>query len=538
MEKKKVNKKDNSKNKKTLKNNFSTFLKIIEDYFLDLTSSLKKLNNWKSMKKNDKVTILSFFTVLFFLITVVVVSISLNSVFGRHQSKIRYIEEDGIKYIGVKDGFITEKLIVESGDLLPSIINYFSQNSTIPEDVSITYYMNSIAVPVENFTYEVDDKYFVRGIGDIDVLIKSKNAQYKTKLHIQDTTEPSVELKDISIKENEELDPNTFVVLYNDNTQLTDYSVSIIGDVDYSNVGEYEVNLNICDSANNCIQNTAKLIVEKSENYIVTIPPSSSTGNSGNSNNENNNNNSGNSNSNSENSGNNNSGNSNSENKPNKEPEKRIFLREVTESNVPIKTEKNYYGAKYNLYARNYTYKLYSDGYKEPVSYDSTYRGWDRSGYNADISAMNKEVDAFQAKYGSAITDIRTYYWNNTNKLREGVGAGSLILDAHLCRIAQLRLLEIVNTELYLDANLVHQRPDGRQFKTIFYEYKYGLSNSSWVGENMTYGTGGYSSDRSFADFKKSPAHYNAMINPEYKRMGVGVYYSNSASYYLQLFVS
>ena len=136
------------------------FLKWIKKQFslmhihLPFSSKFKK---WIKghIKQFNVVVLLS--TVIFFILSIVMLTLNLDYLFGTQQSRVRYIEDDGIKYIGIKDGYITEKLMVEAGEKLPNVSDYFSPNYTLDKKHAIAYYLNDTSIPTESFSVKGED---------------------------------------------------------------------------------------------------------------------------------------------------------------------------------------------------------------------------------------------------------------------------------------------------------------------------------------------------------------------------------------------
>lgn len=174
------------------------------DYFKDFIHSKKK--------KTTVIAILVFFV---FVVSVFSLLSSLTTLVAKQESKIYYIDDQGIKFLEIENGFITEKLVVESGDSLPTIQDYFSENYEIQSDATISYFDGKNGISIESFTFEKEGNVYVRGIREIDVVIQN-GKEYSTKLIIKDTKDPYVTLQDLTITEGESIDPESFVSLYVD----------------------------------------------------------------------------------------------------------------------------------------------------------------------------------------------------------------------------------------------------------------------------------------------------------------------------------
>lgn len=99
------------------------------------------------------------------------------------------------------------------------------------------------------------------------------------------------------------------------------------------------------------------------------------------------------------------------------------------------------------------------------------------------------------------------------NEMRREAGAEPLALSEKLTEQACVRAEEIARSGIF-----DHIRPDGTSFSTIFREngFMYGT-----VGENIAWG---YTTAESVcAAWKESRGHYENIIRPEYKSIGIGI---------------
>lgn len=585
LEKNDIPKKTETKNsdEKVIVKKFKRFyMKIIN---FSLKAYLHKL-------KKDKIAFLELCVVFILLITLISTAGIIFSKLNNNYGVVKYIEENGIRYIGIKDGFITEKLVVESGDPLPEIKEYFSENYDLDDDASIKYYEDNDELSLEAFTYKKNDVYYVRDYKNINVEISNKGETYKTLLVIDDNKAPHVILQNVSIIQGDLLDANNFVAVFDDQSQTTDFTATMIGSLDYSNVGTYSVSVSVCDIANNCTDGDTQLTVRKKATSTIaeddkltsddeSKPTASedkgdknnnsngssnnsnsngssnnnSGGNSNNNSNSNSNNNNNNNNGNSGNSGNNSSGNGNSNNNSgssgnsnnnsnsgsgetnnnsnnsinsNTKPAERVYLGTKTSENFPIKTI-DHYGAKEITYAKSVTYDYYSDGYIQVKNYTGdTWVDWDYSGYKADIPAMKVEA----LTHWDLNSYTRSLFIEQTNKIRKSYGLADLELDNELCNAAQVRALEIIYSN-----NFSHTRPIGGSVKSLVNEYGIIASGKEpYYGENIARG---YQSDYSaFRGFANSSGHLAIMTRSYYKKMGVARIAHRGTNYWVVLFIT
>lgn len=111
-----------------------------------------------------------------------------------------------------------------------------------------------------------------------------------------------------------------------------------------------------------------------------------------------------------------------------------------------------------------------------------------------------------------------------TNQYRAEVGVDALTLDSKLSAAAQKRATELVKTPS-------HTRPNGTSCFTVFNEY--GID--AWTyGENIAYGQANGTSAAKW--WRNSSGHYKNMTKKEYKKIGIGAYYSGGRWYWVQLF--
>lgn len=521
-----------------LQNSFVTMKKS----FQKLLSSCKKISLKKSLQsllhsKKKKTAILAILVFIVFVISMVSLCTHLGSFVEKHESKMYYVDDQGIKYLEIDNGFITEKLIVESGDILPTIQDYFSENYEIQKDATISYFEGKNGISIESFTFEKEGNVYVRGIREIDVVIHN-GKEYATKLIIKDTKDPYVTLQDLTITEGESLDPESFVSLYVDDSQIQEHTSYFPESINYSTAGVYDVTIKVCDLGNNCVEGVSKLTVRKGEassanssgnNKNQTSPSKGSSSGSG----------SGSSSSSkpssSGSSGSSSSGNSSHTQTPsqgNSTPAPRVFVKTVTEENGIYKYD-DHYGARLNYYAYSVTYNLYSDGYKEVTNIQGhTYTLYDPKGYVGNFTALKKEALTYISN-NSSVNNAASYFLTATNKKRAEKGVSALVLNDDLNKIAQIRAMEIAYSQIGTDSKGNHIRPDGSSFSTIFTAYGY---KATIKGENFVSGGTTISNYDAFTSLVGSSSHLANMVNGNYTKMGVGKFNFNGKIYWVQLF--
>lgn len=121
-----------------------------------------------------------------------------------------------------------------------------------------------------------------------------------------------------------------------------------------------------------------------------------------------------------------------------------------------------------------------------------------------------------------------------TNALRIAAGVNPLAPDASLHAAAQLRAMEMART-----GTLSHTRPGGKDCFTVYEDFGWTF-DSRYLGENIARLSGVADPDACVCEsWKNSPNHYRNMVDPDFTRMGVGVYTApDGRRYYAQLFAA
>lgn len=504
---------------------FSDIKRIIKD----IPNKIKNFNfkDFITYCLNNKISVLSGLVLFFFFITLLSVIFGMNSLFGKQQSKIRYIEENGIKFIGIKNGFITEKLVVESGEEIPEIKEYFDEDYQLDDNASISYFNGETKLTLEEFTFQKDNKTYLRGYQTIDVVITNDSESYSTTLVINDTKPPSITLQELTIYQGETVSGESFVSVFSDNSQLNEFTSTIIGSIDYSSIGTYDISISVCDAANNCTDGSTKLTVKKNETSSsnnggvgdnkdseVTVDNNNKKPISGSNNDNKNNGNSG------------NKGNTNDDKKENvtEQPAKRVYLGTKTEKNYPIKTV-SYFGAKEITYDKEVTYDYYSDGYVViKKTSGKTYTEWDHSGYKANINEMKKVA---KKDLNNLSTFIDTFK-GMINSERSANSAPAIEANYTLSVLAQVRAMEI----LYGD-KISHTRPDNTNWDTLL-PYFVDMNKSAKYAETLSFK---HTSDSAaFKALVDSELHHNIMIDKKYTKVGLGRFSLNGYTVWVQIF--
>lgn len=473
-------------------------------------SFLKQVKNWFSRTSN----LLCIGASILFVLSFTFMLAGIKALFVGSSSQI-YLYEDGIKYVGIEDGFVINELVLESGSALPTTRDYFNENYKLSDDASIKYYsMDNKEISEDEFTVTVGDTKFVKGIQDIIVSIFNGNEQYDASVSILDTTTPEVSLGNYTIKEGDSYSPENFVVSYFDNSSDDNYSAGFIGESHFEDVGNHDVTIEICDMANNCIQSDAQLIIEEKEEVpeetITQIPTNSGTtkqtvsqkkpsGGSGST-------------------GNNkpttptkpstgvNTGNNNNNNNTSNNPNKDYNSDNINNANNTQKSEDPNFWALID-YAQSF--------------YD-----------NPALAEEHKFVEETFIK--------------KTNADRQQAGVPPLTLDRTLCLLAQARIREYESLGWNESSEFMHKRPDRRDFSTIFKDYGYVAGvysdNTRHYGENYVSVLRGpnYNNDGAFNLLHNSPGHYANIVGKYYTKMGIakGIDPKTNRFYWIQLFAS
>lgn len=227
-----------------------------------MKDKIKKLINSKKFKKMRYILV-SGLAVIVVLSAFIIIATTLVHRFSNNSKEITYIEENGMKYLSIENGFLAEEMKVEAGELLPELTAYFNEEYKLDEKASISYLNGNKNLEVSDFTYVKDENTYVRGTQNLTALIKTNNQEYKTKLVIEDTIAPVVELQTVVITEGEAIDASRFVAIFLDNSQVLDFNATIVGTERYVKAGSYDIKVNVCDISNNCVVGNTKLIIEK-----------------------------------------------------------------------------------------------------------------------------------------------------------------------------------------------------------------------------------------------------------------------------------
>ena len=144
------------------------------------------------------------------------------------------------------------------------------------------------------------------------------------------------------------------------------------------------------------------------------------------------------------------------------------------------------------------------------------------------VDGISYTFDASGACIGSTVVSNSVEYQilRLVNELRRDEGLPALSLSEKLSNAAAKRAKEQAQM-----GELVHKRPDGRQWYTVLPEY--GVSNLGGSAENLA--SGMTTAEAAVKAWMESPSH-KAAIMGDYLYMGVGCYEKSDTVFWAQLF--
>lgn len=378
-----------------------------------------------------------------------------------------------------KENIVKDSLQIEINSQVPKPTDYFEDSPK--ENLNINYYQNEKEVELKT---DVVTSY--------DVII-SGNKNYRSKLNIVDTTAPEVELKNVTIFENNSYFPQDFISSYKDNSGSDKYTIEFVNSdqANLKKVGTYDISLKVCDVNNVCTEkNTVLKINTKSKNDSKK-----------------------------------------EEQKPTKVESPSKTENKVVDKitkNVTIKSKDIKYGVK-EVTTAKITYNVYSDGTQKEIDRQDIRTKYDFSGFNGTINSMKPEANNLYNNLSSTRDTIVT----ETNKYRSEQGLTGLRVDKTLSILATVRAMEMAYGNKFS-----HTRPNGKSWDTFWNEsgFNFSVPAGGTYGENLAYG---YTSDLGACNgWRNSEGHYANMINPAYTKIGIGKYTLNGKTYWVQFFSS
>lgn len=484
--------------------------------------------------KNKKIVIIG----LIFLIGIVfgIITYFLN----------KETKQDNSNEFEEKELIIKESYTIYS-DTEINIKNFFENPLDLNEDAQITYqnigdklddrslifkvkYYNSENVEVYEEealdNNELKDGYLkkevVYSIGKYSVKILNGNKEYNTILTVIDKTKPEVEVKDIEIKENEEIDINDFIVSCVDNSlENCNFKIKDDKKIVTDKVGSENYTLIISDNFGNEVEKEVTLKITKENDSITsddkntTNSNKNNTSNNTNKNNTNNNTINTNNNSSDKNNTNNNTSNNESNNKNNTTKKVVSQKEEYGEEEITIK-----YGTKI-ITKPLYKVTTYSDNSTEKTFLRNII-SYDYSTFNATTNEMKNEAIQVVNNNNKTYNELLNY----VNLYRNEVNKTELVLDNELSIAATIRAIEMAYADKF-----AHIRPNGENCFSVYND----LNIITYAyGENIAMG---YQTTKAVSEgWKNSQGHYANMISDNFAKIGFGMYKLNNKIYWVQLF--
>ncbi|MBP3255673.1 MAG: CAP domain-containing protein [Clostridia bacterium] len=153
-------------------------------------------------------------------------------------------------------------------------------------------------------------------------------------------------------------------------------------------------------------------------------------------------------------------------------------------------------------------------------------------GFNASTSELLSEANQLKIQNSSLIQNILQYTNEfreeaNDEKINDVSDRSTLVLDSSLTTAACVRAIEIARGDEFS-----HTRPNGTSCFTVLSDM--GISSTARA-ENIAEC---YSAESAASGWKNSAGHYKNMINPSFKKIGIGVIKYNGTYTWVQLFTN
>lgn len=113
------------------------------------------------------------------------------------------------------------------------------------------------------------------------------------------------------------------------------------------------------------------------------------------------------------------------------------------------------------------------------------------------------------------------------NDHRKAEGLPELSINYSLCGLAAIRAYEFAQAPS-------HTRPDGRDWSTVLEDY--GIPGTP-IGENLLYGTSGYSAAEIVDVWMNSPSHRSLVLHRDTWQVGIAIWEQNGLFYAAVLFL-
>lgn len=159
------------------------------------------------------------------------------------------------------------------------------------------------------------------------------------------------------------------------------------------------------------------------------------------------------------------------------------------------------------------------------------FEAWQKKASDVDQNGIVDAADALRVLRDSVgLTDslygdgpIKDYAYRILDLInieRAKVGVEPLEIDETLCQLSEKRAEEIS----YLN-ELEHMRSDGSRWDTILREY-----NVVWYKKGENIGAG-QTADKIFDAWMNSEVHRHNMLDPDFRKLGVGYYFNKNSRY-------
>jgi hypothetical protein len=96
-------------------------------------------------------------------------------------------------------------------------------------------------------------------VGEYEISSTYNGKKYTSKVIVQDTTPPALELKNLTIYDNKRVTKDSFIKYVNDVSGVV--TTTMKGDIDYTKIGKQEVTIEALDNSGNKVEKTATLTI-------------------------------------------------------------------------------------------------------------------------------------------------------------------------------------------------------------------------------------------------------------------------------------
>lgn len=366
-----------------------------------------------------------------------------------------------------------------------------SLNITIIDnlDIEINSEINLLSFIKDTNDLEIvseDTKVDTSTLGEQTLIIKykEKDEEKETKftINIIDTTIPTIEYqKELTTTAGTEIDLLKDVkVSDNSNEEI---NATVEGEYDFNKEGTYNLKYVAIDSSNNKVEEEFTLKVNKKAEKKTTSQKTTTN---------------------------------------KKTPSKNVNpTKEWVDFDLAVEegTPTDYkYGTKIKE-VKEYFVLKYSDNTEEKVFADSYY-SLDTSSYNGNTQSILSEATKIVDSNLSSQNEMLKY----VNEYRAETGAEPLTIDRDLSIAATIRAIEIAYS-----GKFSHERPNMTGNDTCFTVLSDLNISRMAMGENIAYGNSTVKATA--VQWRNSSGHYANMINPGYKRIGIGIFPEPASKY-------